>query len=101
MSKINVTEIEKELEGAREAFKDRRKSEEMQGGWLKTVRFYHNSKTRHNGILMTLDNGQTVYKEFKEADWLNITATFTRVKNVAVWYDKNKIVQQFILSHDY
>jgi hypothetical protein len=96
-----MEKLESELQHAREVFKPRRETGPLTGSIVKEVRFYHNSKTKHNAAIFHLEDGQTVYKEFKEGDWLNVVTTFTRVKELSVWYDKDKMVQQFILNHTY
>ncbi|MBF0547948.1 MAG: hypothetical protein HQM08_26160 [Candidatus Riflebacteria bacterium] len=101
MAQTKVYDYEKELEIAREVFKSKRETGQLTGARVLNVRFYHNSKTKHNAATFILDNNETVYKEFKETDWLNVVTTFTRVKNLIVWYDKDKMVQQFILDHQY
>jgi hypothetical protein len=101
MSGKLISVINQELDTAREVMKPRRETGMLTSATVKEIRFYHNSKTRHNGCIMHLEGGETVYKEFKEGDWLNILATFTRVKEVVVWYDQAKNVQQFVLNHIY
>ncbi|NLI78390.1 MAG: hypothetical protein GX442_18375 [Candidatus Riflebacteria bacterium] len=98
---MKVSDLEKELDGARDAFKGKRETGPLTSSRAKNVRFYHNSKTRHNACLITTENNEVVYKEFKEGDWLNIVTSFTRAKDLVVWYDKDRMVQQFVLNHEY
>ena len=101
MERLEIKEFEKELGTAREAFKGKREAGALTGASVKDVRFYHNSKTRHNACIFITESGETVYKEIKESDWLTVIATFTRAKELLVWYDENKMVQQFVLNHSY
>ncbi|MBF0406606.1 MAG: hypothetical protein HQM10_04585 [Candidatus Riflebacteria bacterium] len=98
---VLIEQIEHELATARDVMAPKRKVEDMKASMVQSCRFYHNSKTKHNAITFILENGEVVYKEIKETDWLNVVATFTRVKELVVWYDKDKMVQQFVLNHNY
>lgn len=92
--------IQSELTAARTAIAPREGKDDLKSGFAKTVRFYHNSRTRHNAVVFKLESGETVFRELKD-NALDVMRAFAAADKVAVWYDKNKIVQQFVLSHDY
>ena len=98
--KPTVEMIESELQDAREAFKGRREST-VTGAKVKSIRYYHNSKTRHNGAIFILENGKKAYKEYRETDFLNLVMAFGAAKDITVWHDEAGVVQQFVLNQDF
>lgn len=100
-SPATITSIEAELEGVRSALRAKSaKQEELKSGLVKSLRFYHNSKTRHHAMVFVLDNGDTVHKDLRD-NALEVLSSFRAAKQVAVWYDETKSVQQYVASFDY
>lgn len=97
---FTIKEIEADLGEAREAFSKKRASNELQSAIVKSVEFYHSSRTRHHALIFKLDGGKTVFKELGD-NALDVLAAVTRAKNVAVWYDQTNTVQQFVLNHEF
>lgn len=95
---FSVEAIEAELKEARTHLSPR--LTELKSGVVKSSRFYHSSKTRHNALIFKLDNGETVYKDLRE-NALDVLRIFSTAKGVVVWYDDARIVQQFVVNYDY
>ncbi len=101
MSKPTVSELEKQLDAARQVIKPAGLPE-LIGAKVKSARMYHSSVTRHNSMVFVLEDGSEVFKSLRETDDFMRTAfVFSNAADVTVWYDKNKQVQQFVLSQNY
>jgi len=95
---FSVEAIEAELKETRTNLMP--KLTELKSGIVKSVRFYHSSKTRHNALIFKLEGGETVYKDLRE-NALDVLRVFSTAKNVVVWYDEGRLVQQFVVNYDY
>lgn len=95
---FSVESIEAELKEARTALTPR--LSEYKSGVVQSMRFYHSSKTRHNALIFKLENGESVYKDLRDnaADVLRLLST---AKNVVVWYDDARLVQQFVANYTF
>lgn len=101
MSVPTPKELDAKLSAARKALKPS-DSVELQGGTVKSARFYHSSISRHNAIIFVLEDGTEVFKALRETDdMLQVASAFTQAAGLTVWYDKNNLVQQFVLHHEY
>lgn len=96
---FTIKEIEADLNQARDVFAKRRASTDLEAGIVKSVEFYHSTRTRHHALIFKLDGGKTVFKELGD-NALEVLAAVTRAKHVAVWYDQSNTVQQFVLNHE-
>lgn len=95
---FSVEAIEAELKEARSSLSP--KVGEYKSSKVASLRFYHSSKTRHNALIFKLENGETVYKDLRE-NALDVLRLFATAKNIVVWYDEARIVQQFVVNYDY
>lgn len=93
-----LNEIESELKNARTSLV--KSSEGLKAATVKSMRFYHSSRTRHHALIFKLDNGETVYKGLHD-NALEVTRSFTTARQVTIWYDEQKIVQQYVLSYEF
>ncbi len=101
MSKPDLNQLNQQIDATRSALKPAGQPE-LTGGVVKSARFYHSSISRHNAVAFTLDDGTEVFKALRETDDLmQVASVFSTAQSVAVWYDSQKRVQQFVLSHQY
>ncbi len=96
---MNFEQLDKSLVKAREVVNPMRKFEAAGKGTVVEFVAYHNSKTRHDALLLKLEDGKEVVKILKPSDWLTAVHTFNNADTIFVWYDKNNLVQQFCLSY--
>lgn len=100
MAVSSIQDIEAELKKARSAIAPRVEGGAVRSSFANSMRFYHNSKTRHHALVFELENGDTAYKDLRD-NALDVVKAFASAKKIAVWYDEAKIVQQFVLNYEF
>lgn len=101
MNAPEVSKLNDSMAAARKALKPE-STPKLMGATVKSAHFYHNSVSRHNAIVFTLEDGTEVFKALRETeDFMRTAGVFVSARAVTVWYDDNNVVQQFVLSHDF
>ncbi|MBF0206983.1 MAG: hypothetical protein HQK53_08830 [Oligoflexia bacterium] len=90
-----IDEMEKELDDVRQIYKKIRSVEFKGKGIAKSITLYSSDSTRHNVLLMKLEDETLVTKEVDNKHMFPLWKSLKDSDTVYVWYDQKYTVQQY------